>query len=167
MLTLIHLVVIAAVVSVNSSTVTTQKHPDFSGTWIEDESQRKSPYDKPAQGGPGAVQASDVQTIIVQGTEQITIDTIWMSTNRHVYHFDGRQDTNHNGAQTHTTRTRWEGNRLVTEGATFQVTSAGEDSWRFKDVRWLTPKGEMAVETTRVRDGEAPVTVLRVFRRKR
>ncbi len=25
-----------------------QKRPDFSGTWVEDESQRKSPYDKPS-----------------------------------------------------------------------------------------------------------------------
>lgn len=167
MSTLVQIVLIASTLCVNAGSQTVQKRPDFSGTWIEDASQRKSPYDKQVQGGARALQASDVQTIITQSAEQITIELVWMARNRYVYHFDGRQDTNSNGAQTHTTRTRWEGNRLVTEGTTFQVTSAGEDSWRFKEVLWLTPKGEMTIETTRVRDDAPPATVLRVYHRKK
>ena len=144
-----------------------QKRPDFSGTWIEDEAQRKSPYAAPAAGGAKAVAGPPPDVIITQTAGQITIDIKFMSGNRYIYDLDGKQSVNRNGAMTATTKSRWEGARLITEGTKFQVTSQGEASWTFKEVRWLTPREEMAVDTTMTdEDGDAK-TVHQVFKRKR
>ncbi|HVL67458.1 MAG TPA: hypothetical protein VM364_09370 [Vicinamibacterales bacterium] len=148
--------------------VAAQKRPDFSGAWVEDESQRKSPY-ATAPAGPGALAAPKSSTdglSITQTADRITIARTFMSiTTRMTYTFDGRENVNHTGAQTHTTRTRWDGGRLVTEGSVYQVTSQGESSWKIREVRWMTAKGEMAVEHT-VIDEDGERTVFRVFRRK-
>ena len=53
----------------------------------------------------------------------------------------------------------------MTEGSIYQVTSQGEESWRLKEVRWLTAKGELAIEVTQVDEDGKAGTVLRVFRK--
>jgi hypothetical protein len=144
-----------------------QKRPDFSGRWVEDESQRKSPYASASSSGTRPLSSRNVETVITHTPEQLIIERDFIKRVRHVHHLDGREDTNRNGAQVHTTRTRWEGDRLVTEGSTFQVTSHGETSWQVKEVRWLTPKGELALETTRTDEAGDARTVYQVFRRQR
>ena len=148
--------------------VAAQKHPDFSGTWVEDESQRKSPYENVAgSSGVKAISGPPPPLTITQTPERLTIErTRFDQTTRFVHDFDGRENKNHTGAQIHTTRTRWEGTRLVTEGSIYQVTSQGEDSWKVREVRWLTPKGEMAVEVTQVDEDNQTGTVLRVFKKR-
>ena len=49
-----------------------------------------------------------------------------------VYTFalDGSESRNASGAMTMTTRTRWEGDRLVTEGTSVSVTSQGRSVWK-------------------------------------
>ena len=143
-----------------------QGRPDFSGTWLEDESRRKSPYTAASGGGARAISAKDVPTVITQSADSITIERNFMEHVRHVHHFDEREDKNRNGAQVHTTRTRWEGARLVTEGITFQSTSQGETYWKVREVRALTPKGELAVETTRIDENGEARTVYQVYRRR-
>ena len=146
---------------------TGQTKPDFSGTWLEDESQRKSPYTSTAGGGVRAISGKDVPVVITQTAEAIAIERDFMERVRHVHHFDGREDKNRNGAQVHTTRTRWDGGKLVTEGITFQSTSQGETYWKLREVRWLTPKGELALETTRIDENGDARTVRQVYRRQK
>ena len=154
--------------TLTAAPATAQKRPDFSGTWVEDESQRKSPYDK--KSGDGRVLAiggPPPPLTITQTPERLTIErTRFEQTTRFVHDFDGRENKNRTGAQIHTTRTRWEGSKLVTEGSVFQVTSDGETSWKLKEVRWLTPKGELSVEVTQVDEDNQTGTVLRVFKKR-
>jgi hypothetical protein len=154
--------------TLTAASATAQKRPDFSGTWVEDESQRKSPYDKkPGDGRVLAIGGPPPPLTIAQTPERLTIEqTRFEQTTRFVHDFDGRENTNRTGAQIHTTRTRWDGSKLVTEGSVFQVTSDGETSWKLKEVRWLTPKGELAVEVTQVDEDNRTGTVLRVFKRR-
>jgi hypothetical protein len=157
-----------AVVGASASPVVAQKRPDFTGTWEEDASQRKSPYDNAApSGGPGAIARPMEPLKLTQTAERLTVERTFRDlVTRMVYHFDGREDVNRTGAQIHTTRSRWEGGKLITEGTIFQVTSDGETSWTLREVWWLTPKGEMALEVTRVDEDGRAGTVLRVFRKK-
>jgi hypothetical protein len=89
------------------------------------------------------------------------------STIRFVYALDGTESVNRNGANTHTTRSRWEGERLVTEGTSFSKTSHGEVTRQFAEVRWLEPNGAMVVETTNKDEAGQTSTVTSVFWRKR
>lgn len=162
------LLLVGAMVFAAAGLAGAQAKPDLSGTWVEDVSQRKSPYTAATPGGGAmAVPAQDVPIVITQTAESIAIERNFREHVRHVHHFDGREDKNRNGAQVHTTRTRWDGGKLVTEGTTFQSTSAGETYWKLKEVRWLTQKGELALETTRIDENGDASTVLRVYRRKK
>jgi hypothetical protein len=160
-------VVTIALVCLCAASAAAQTRPDFSGRWVEDASQRKSPYDTASSAGARAMSSAGVETVITQADDQLIIERDFIELTRHVHHLDGREDRNRNGAQVHTTRTTWQGDRLVTEGLTYQVTSHGETSWKVKEVRWLTAKGELVLETTRVdEDGQAN-TVVQVFQKKR
>ena len=104
---------------------------------------------------------------ITQTADQLTIEERFMDqVTRFVYHFDGRENRNRTGAQIHTTRSRWEGGKFVTEGTIYQVTSQGEESWKLREVRWLSPKGEMVVERTQLDEDGKPRTVTLVFRNR-
>lgn len=61
-----------------------------------------------------------------------------------------KDDTNRTGAQVWTTRTRMDGNKLVTTGSVAQNTSAGFDEWTFTETRTLDARGHMIIETRRV-----------------
>lgn len=162
-------VVVSAVALGFTAMLSAQKHSDFSGTWVEDESQRKSPYDKPSgqTGGVKAITGAPPPLTITQTPERLTIErTRFEQTIRFVHDFDGRENKNVTGAQLHTTRSRWEGARLITEGTVFQVTSQGETSWTLEEVRWLTPRGELAVEVTQVDEDDKAGTVLRIFKKR-
>lgn len=156
------------VLSIASSRAAAQKRPDFTGTWQEDASQRRSPYDKPSQTtGAKSLAAPPSDIVITQTADTITIARTFMDVvTRMTYDLNGKENVNRTGAQTHTTRTRWDGNRIVTEGSVYQITSAGEESWTLKDVRWINAKGEMVLEHTQVDEDGKAVTVHRVFRRK-
>jgi hypothetical protein len=160
-------VVILALVCLCAASAAAQTRPNFSGRWVEDASQRKSPYDSAPSGGARAMSSAGVETVITHTADQLIIERDFIELTRHVHHLDGREDRNRNGAQVHTTRTTWQGNRLITEGITYQVTSHGETTWKVKEVRWLTPKGELTVETTRTDEDGVAKTVVQVYQRKR
>jgi len=80
---------------------------------------------------------------------------------------DGSESVNHNGANTMTTKSAWEGQTLVTQGTSFSVTSAGESNWIVKERRSLDKTGAMIVEMTYKDDSGKVDTTTRVFRRKK
>ncbi len=66
-----------------------------------------------------------------------------------------KDDTNRTGAQVWTTKTRWDGNALVTSGRIEQNTSAGFDEWTFTETRTIDARGHMIVDTKRTaQDGK-------------
>lgn len=158
---------LAALLIFTAAAPAAQKRPDFTGTWVEDETQRKSPQQKPETAGMKTLTRPPAPVVITQTPEQITIERTFMSqTTKMSYDLNGRESVNRTGAQTYTTRTRWDGNRIVTEGTIYQITNQGETNWKLKEVRSMNAKGDMVVETTRTdEDGQAR-TVVRVFRKK-
>jgi hypothetical protein len=142
-------------------------HPDFSGTWVEDQAARKTTYPTTANGAK-AVTAPPGDTVIRQTGSAITIERPVMSqVIRHIYQLDGRESVNHNGANTMTTKSAWEGHKLVTRGTSFSVTSQGESSWEYTEVRSLDRTGAMVVEATYKDEAGKVNVVTQVFRRKR
>jgi hypothetical protein len=157
------------VVCLPASPLLAQTRPDFTGMWEEDASQRKSPYENTAAAGGSKAIARPMEPVkLTQTPGQLTIERTFMDqVTRMTYTFDGKENVNRTGAQIHTTRSRWEGGRFITEGSIFQVTSQGETSWKLTEVRWMTPQGEMAVEVRRVDEDGKAGTVHRVFRKKK
>lgn len=147
-----------------------QARPDFSGTWAEDETRRLNlltgaPIPKPPGGAP-VLPPSD--TMITQTAESFTTERKAFSTVvRYVYQLDGRESRNFNGADTVITRSRWEGGKLITEGTRTSVTSQGENTWDFREVRYLDSKGTMVVETTHSISGKPTHSARVVYVRKK
>jgi hypothetical protein len=142
-------------------------HPDFSGTWVEDESARKSTLPVADSGGQKAMTLPPADTVLTQTSAALTSERKVMSQIvRYVYQLDGKESVNHNGANTQTTKSAWDGRKLVTQGTSFSVTSAGESLWQFKETRWLDPSGAMVTETTNKDEAGTVTAVTRVFRRK-
>ena len=149
---------------VGTAPAAAQKRPDFTGTWNEDPAQRRVPVEERAPSGGAALAGGMPAVNITQTSDQLTNEERFMSqVTQFVYHFDGRENKNRTGAQIHTTRSRWDGAQFVIEGTIFQVTSQGEDSWKLREVRWMTPKGEMAVERTQIDEDGKERTVRLVF----
>jgi|tagenome__1003787_1003787.scaffolds.fasta_scaffold20852723_2 hypothetical protein len=145
----------------------TPSRPDFSGTWVEDLSLRKTTF--PTGGAPGAraMSAPEADTVVTQTATVLTIERSVMSqVIRYVYRLDGGESVNHNGANTQTTKSAWERNTLVTRGTSFSVTSQGESTWDYSEKRSLDPKGLMVVETGWKDEAGTVNTTRRVFHRK-
>jgi hypothetical protein len=161
-------ILLLAVVALTLSAVpgATQKRPDFTGTWVEDPKQRQLPAEERASSGGAPLSGEMPPLKIIQTADRLTIEERFRDqVTRFVYDFDGRENKNRTGAQIHTTRSRWDGSRFIVAGSIFQVTSQGEDSWKLREVRWLTPKGEMVVDRTQVDEDGKPRTVTLVFRK--
>jgi len=143
-------------------------HPDFSGTWVEDEAARKTTFPTTASGGGKAMTAPPGDTVVKQTPATVTIERSVMSiVVRHVYSLDGTESVNRNGANTMTTKSAWEGQKLVTRGTSFSVTSQGESTWDYREARWLDKSGAMVTETTYKDEAGKVNVVTQVFRRKR
>jgi hypothetical protein len=144
-----------------------QSHPDFSGTWVEDESLRKTTFPV-ATGKARAATLPPADTVITQTASALSDEmTVMGHVIRFVYKLDGSESVNHNGANTMTTKSAWEGQTLVTQGTSFSVTSAGESNWIVKERRSLDKTGAMIVEMTYKDDSGKVDTTTRVFRRKK
>jgi hypothetical protein len=146
-----------------------QKNPDFTGTWVEDEKQRKiTPPLQEAPKNMAVITGPPPQKIITQTAQMIRIDNPWQhGVVTYIYKLDGSESVNLNGANTQTTRSRWEGGKLITEGTSFSETSAGESTWKFKEVRWMNASGAMVSETSNIDEAGKLHHVVRVFTRKK
>jgi hypothetical protein len=151
------------------ATMAAQARPDFSGAWLEDRERFTNLLaEKPAEAPPaGALALALGETVVTQTTYALTIERKVPQSDRplrYVYKLDGSKSVNHNGAQTRTTTSRWEGNRLVTEGTIFQATSHGETSWVIREVLSLE-KGELMQESEWTQGGKVTTANRRVYRR--
>lgn len=115
---------------------------------------------------------------IAQTPASMTIDRVsgqvFEKTN---YKSDGTEAATVIDTMTRKQKSRWEGNKLVSEGAGETILSDGSGSVKstFKEVRWIDKDGTMVVESTRsvqpppgmqVGSGGAPRTTVQYFRKK-
>jgi hypothetical protein len=148
-----------------------QARPDFSGTWLEDRERLTNLLTgKPVvveQASAGAMALPPGETVITQTADVLRIERKVPQSDRPLrddLKLDGSKSVNHSGAMTRTTTSRWEGDRLVTEGTAFQVTSQGEASWGIREVMYLE-KGELIRELRWTQNGKETTATRRVYRR--
>jgi hypothetical protein len=165
-MTIIRLALLALVLS-TSSLPAAQTHPNFSGTWVEDESARQTTWPVPDANAPKSRPLPRADLVVTQTGATLTTERKFMqSAVRYVYNLDGSESVNKNGANTMTTKSTWDGQKLATQGTSFSVTSAGESLWIVKETRWLDKSGAMVTETTH-KDEEGKVNVVTsVYRKK-
>jgi hypothetical protein len=163
---IIRLALLALVLSA-PSLASAQGHPNFSGTWVEDESARKTTWPVPDPTAPTSRPLPPADLVVTQTDATLTTERKFMqSAVRYVYKLDGSESVNRNGANTTTTKSTWNGRKLVTQGTSFSVTSAGESLWIVTETRWLDKSGAMVTETThKDEDGKVNV-VTQVYRKK-
>jgi len=143
-----------------------QTTPTFSGTWTEDVSLRQTTM-KPPAGGAKSMIAPDTDLVVVQSAATLTTERKFMTqVIRYVYQLDGKESVNRNGANTQTTKSHWDGKKLVTEGTSYSVTSQGDSTWIYREVRSIDAKGRMVVETTTTDEAGVKNITVRVFTRK-
>jgi|SRR5215204_743115 len=143
-----------------------QAPPDFSGTWVEDASLRQTTL-KPPTSGPKAMVAPDMDLVVTQTPATLTSEIKFMTqVIRYVFHLDGKESVNLNGANTRTTRSRWDGKKLVTEGTSYSVTSQGESTWIYREVHSMNARGQMVIEVTTTDEAGVKNVVTRVFNKK-
>lgn len=164
--TLVAVVLMSSVISAQA------KKPDFSGTWVLDLSKITNlltgkPIEVPAgkvQGGAAVATPGD--TVVTQTPEAMTIVSKGRGTVTHVFKQDGSENVNRNGAETHTSRARWEKGRFIVEGTSYSVTSAGESTRDIKEVIYLNPEGALVIEVTSSVDGKPTFSSRRVYMKK-
>lgn len=120
-----------------------QAKPDFSGSWKQVELKVTPPPTNTGGVLPPGI------TVIRQTATTLAIEREAFDQ-KIVYTFalDGSESRNASGAMTMTSRTRWEGDRLVTEGTQVSVTSQGRSSWQIREVRYFDAKKAHIVERT-------------------
>ena len=144
-----------------------QAAPNFSGAWVEDASLRQTTVKPPAGSGPRSLVAPDSDLVVTQTSTTLTSERKFMTqVIRHVFRLDGNESVNLNGANTQTTKSHWDGRRLVTEGTSYSVTSQGESTWIYREVRSLDAKGRMVIEVTTTDEAGVKNVVTRVFNKK-
>ena len=118
-----------------------QAKPDFSGSWKQVDLKITPP---PANTGgalpPGITVIRQTATTIAIEREAFGDPIVY------TFALDGSESKNASGAMTMTTRTRWEGTRLVTEGTSVSVTSQGRSVWKIKEVRYFDARKVHTVE---------------------
>lgn len=166
------LVTTAVVTCLASLGLFAQARPDFSGTWELDlprtqaENRARSGAATNGGGGggaggmstmsPGGVSnaGAPVATVVTvsQTVTALTIDRVsgqvFAKTN---YRLDGVEAVTVIDTMTRKQKSRWDGNKLISEGTGETVLSDGSGSVKstFKEVRWIDKDGTMVVESTR------------------
>jgi hypothetical protein len=173
---------VAAGVFAAAALAAAQTPPNLAGTWVLDRDKTAARSAAPsgmraggpdgragaaavgARGGP----ATPPEWRITQTAAALRAERALPNgtTQTLVYKLDGSESTNANGRATLTTRSRWEGGKLVTEGTQLIATEQGPVAGTLKEVRWLDKEGSMVVETTRAIDENPPSTITQVFVRK-
>ena len=173
---------LARVVLIAASVWLTMARPahapaNFSGTWIADTAAGSS---APATAG-GMVSARggtigswtpperQIEERLTQTADTLTIERRASGGRQtYAYNLDGTESTNVNGRSTRTTKSRWDGDTLVTEG--HESTTTASDTAivnSFREVRSIDNTGAMIVEATRQFEGSGQtVSLLSLVKKK-
>ena len=158
----------AIVLSLAAISVTAQAPPDFSGKWIHNEALLQTTHKvDPAAKSVGLKQPP---ITITQSPETFEIQHDppmpgW-KPQRYVYNLAGKKSVNSNGANILTTTSRWDGNKLVTEGTSYSETSQGESTWKFRETIWLDGKRRLLVETRMTEESGKTHVVTQTYDKK-
>ncbi|HEY2943613.1 MAG TPA: hypothetical protein VGN09_14365 [Vicinamibacteria bacterium] len=144
---------ILGVILVTATFAYAQAKPDFSGTWVLDREKSDPPGMGPGGGqGPGGGMAGDLTITITQTATELKIQREAPAGRMtSTYALDGAEskNTGPRGGETRS-KSRWDGDKLVTEGQQTMNGPDGPVTIDFKDVRRLDDDGKsMVVETTR------------------
>lgn len=127
---------------------TAQAPADFSGTWKIN----MSKSDPPPQ-GRGGMQQVDQSRIVLTITQTADMVTIVRSGGQMdlttTYYLDGRESTNRMGRGEMKSTSRWDGAKLITEGAAEMETPMGAMSIETTETRELSADGKQMTVTVR------------------
>jgi hypothetical protein len=137
-----HALIIAAVAIALPALGASQAKPDFSGTWTFDEVKSD-----PAPQGAGRGMAP-ATLIIKQSADEITIEQAAQPKLTAVYKLDNTESVNKNPLGEVRSKTRWDGDKLVTEGTRTLTTQQGTFDLVFRDIRSLNADGAMVIENS-------------------
>ena len=160
----------AATVLIGATVGLAQSHPNFGGTWVVNPSTPAA-----ATGGTtkmsGAVSRATlsgggpIEYRITQTDSTLTIERhAGSNIQKFVHTFDGAENVNVNNRTTLKTKSRWDGNRLITEGTQTVATQSGDITATVREVRTLAEDGLLVVETTRTAQGK-PSTTKQMYKR--
>jgi len=171
----------ARVVLVAASVWLTVVHPlnaptSFAGTWVSDP---VTGADTAATAG-GMVSARggtvgswtpaerQLEERLAQTADTLTIERRSSGgRQKYVYNLDGTESANVNGRSTRTTKSRWDGDTLITEGQEATTSARGAIVNTFREVRSIDNSGTMIVEATRQFEGSGQtVSLLSLVRKK-
>ncbi|MEZ5319580.1 MAG: hypothetical protein R2752_19425 [Vicinamibacterales bacterium] len=116
-------------------------------------------------GGGGAAGSSLVisQTATTLTIERHLGDAVQVRT----YKLDGSESENRYGMVSSVTRSRWEGDTLVTVGTQTVTTTQGDVSTSLRETIALGADGLLRIETTRERDGTAMRPSIQTYAKKK
>jgi hypothetical protein len=165
-----------------AATVVTEAPPNFSGTWVLNPDKTAAllatrsgatiaaptngavSADGSVSGAMALPAAGRQEQTITHTLTSLTIErSLPSERQKYIFKLDGTASVNGNGRSTLTTTTRWEVDKLVTEGTQITTTDRGPISNTFKEVRSIDNDGAMVVETMRQFDGGAQSTALQVL----
>jgi hypothetical protein len=144
-----------------------QDKPNFSGTWVLDEAKTAAARKPgPATGAGGGVALPIGRIVITQTPASLTVEREALGkVIRYSFTIDGPESVNKSGAVTMTTRTRWDGATLVTEGTQSQVTSQGYAAWKYRQTFATDTQGALVLETTFTAADGTQTVGIQVFKR--
>jgi len=140
--------------------------PDFSGVWIVDRDKTIAAMPGPHL-TPAPAPAVPPDWIVTQSATALSIQRPLADGSHQTltYTFAG-ESINHSGPMELRTRSRWDGDALVTDGKTTITVNDGIITGTIRERRWLAADGSMHVESTRVTSGSPPATTITVLVRK-
>jgi len=110
----------------------------------------------------------NVEERVTQSVQTLTIERRSSGgRQKFVYRLDGAESVNVNGASKRTTRSRWNGDTLVTEGTEALSSTRGALSNAFREARSIGNDGAMVVETTREFEGGGRTVSVLAFVKKK
>ena len=125
-----------------------QAKPDFSGVWVQDMSLLQTTIKVDQKAKSMGLQPTPIT--ITQTADTVRLQHAppfpdWKGQ-LYVYNLAGKETKNYNGANIQTTKSRWDGNKLVIEGTSYSETSQGESTWKLVETIWLDAKGRLIIE---------------------
>lgn len=148
----------------------------FAGAWRSDGTRTAGPaVDGSAVSARGnlldaspATAFRNVEERVTQSVQTLTIERRSSGgRQKFVYRLDGAESVNVNGASKRTTRSRWNGDTLVTEGTEALSSTRGALSNAFREARSIGNDGAMVVETTREFEGGGRTVSVLAFVKKK